>query len=39
VSPGEVYRHMFTIPGTYRYFCMPHESSGMLGQVVVEPTA
>jgi plastocyanin len=37
VAPGEVYRHTFTVPGTYRYFCEPHEGLDMLGRVVVEP--
>jgi plastocyanin len=39
VGPGEVYRNIFTVPGTYRYFCMPHEGWGMHGQVIVEPAA
>ena len=39
VGPGEVYRHIFAVPGTYRYFCMPHEGRGMHGQVIVEPAA
>ncbi len=39
VGPGEVYRHMFTVPGTYRYFCIPHEGRGMHGQVIVVPPA
>ncbi len=39
VGPGEVYRHIFTVPGTYRYFCMPHEGWGMHGQVIVGPAA
>jgi plastocyanin len=39
VGPGEVYRHIFTVPGTYRYFCMPHEGWDMHGQVIVEPPA
>jgi len=39
VGPGEVYRHIFTVPGTYRYFCIPHEGRGMHGQVIVEPAA
>jgi len=39
VGPGEIYRHIFTVPGTYRYFCMPHEGWGMHGQVIVEPAA
>ena len=39
VGAGEIYRHIFTVPGTYRYFCMPHEGWGMHGQVIVEPAA
>ena len=39
VGPGEIYRHIFTVPGTYRYFCMPHEGWGMHGQVIVGPAA
>ena len=35
--PDASYRHTFTIPGTYRYFCKPHESTGMIGEIVVEP--
>lgn len=23
-------------PGTYRYFCIPHEGAGMVGEIVVE---
>lgn len=26
----------FTVPGNYTYFCVPHESSGMVGTVVVK---
>jgi len=37
VGPGQIYRHTFTVPGTYRYFCEPHEGLDMLGRVVVEP--
>ncbi len=32
---GQVFRHTFTVPGTYRYVCVPHESEGMLGTVIV----
>jgi plastocyanin len=39
VSAGEIYRHIFTVPGIYRYFCLPHEGRGMHGQVTVEPAA
>ncbi len=37
VAPGHSYRHTFTVPGTYRYFCVPHEAAGMLGVVKVLP--
>lgn len=37
VKPGESFRYRFTVPGTYRYTCPPHEMSGMTGTVVVEP--
>jgi plastocyanin len=33
---SETYEHTFEIPGTYEYYCIPHEASGMLGTVVVE---
>lgn len=39
VPPGGVYRRIFTVPGTYRYTCVPHEDDGMLGKIVVEPAA
>lgn len=35
-GPGESYRHTFTVPGTYRYICIPHEAAGMTGTVVVK---
>jgi plastocyanin len=28
-------RHTFDVPGTYQYFCIPHEMAGMTGTVVV----
>ena len=37
VKAGESYRYKFTAPGTYRYSCPPHEMSGMVGTVVVQP--
>lgn len=36
VGPGEEYSHTFDTPGTYRYYCIPHEDAGMTGTVVVE---
>lgn len=32
---GEVFRHRFTTPGTYKYVCTPHVDLGMTGTVVV----
>nr|WP_233340820.1 plastocyanin/azurin family copper-binding protein [Haloprofundus sp. MHR1] len=36
IAPGEDYKHTFEEPGTYGYFCIPHESSGMTGTVRVK---
>jgi plastocyanin len=35
LSPGAAYSMTFTRPGTYHYFCRPHEKMGMVGTVVV----
>lgn len=35
ILPGEVYRRRFTVPGHYKYFCIPHEEDGMIGEIVV----
>lgn len=35
IAPGENYEHTFDQPGTYGYFCIPHEGSGMVGTVRV----
>ena len=37
MKPGDVFRHTFTVPGHYRYFCVPHERMGMIGEVEVTP--
>ncbi len=29
------FRHRFDKPGLYRYFCIPHEATGMVGEVEV----
>jgi plastocyanin len=34
--PGSTYTRVFTVPGSYRYVCLPHEMAGMVGVVVVE---
>jgi plastocyanin len=46
IAGGESYEHTFEGTGTYPYFCIPHESVGMLGEITVqeggatpEPTA
>jgi plastocyanin len=36
MSPGGSYRHTFTVPGTYKYICVPHASFGMSGEVIVQ---
>lgn len=33
---GETFSVTLTEPGTYRYFCIPHEDAGMVGRIVVE---
>lgn len=37
MPPGQSFSYTFAVPGTYRYFCIPHESLGMVGEVVVRP--
>lgn len=32
---GETFEVRFDTPGRYRYYCMPHRSLGMTGEVVV----
>jgi plastocyanin len=39
IEPGETFRHTFTVPGSYRYVCLPHEDQGMIGEVEVRPAA
>ena len=36
VGSDSEYEHTFDEPGTYDYYCIPHESSGMVGTVRVE---
>ncbi|WP_224336350.1 cupredoxin domain-containing protein [Haloprofundus halobius] len=36
---GEEYTYTFDKPGTYTYYCIPHEQAGMTGTITVEPTA
>jgi plastocyanin len=39
VMPGGRFRHTFTQPGRYRYFCLTHEADRMIGEVIVRPKA
>lgn len=36
IASGSEYEHTFEEPGTHEYYCVPHESSGMVGTVQVE---
>lgn len=35
LAAGEHFSYTFTTPGTYQYFCIPHEAAGMTGTIVV----
>jgi len=35
IKPGESFSVRLDAPGTYRYFCIPHETDGMTGEIVV----
>jgi len=35
LTPGDTYRHTFSQPGTYEYYCMFHYQAGMIGWVTV----
>ncbi|HZA26256.1 MAG TPA: plastocyanin/azurin family copper-binding protein [Actinomycetota bacterium] len=37
VKPGASFTLTFDVPGTYRYFCVPHENVDMLGVIEVVP--
>lgn len=36
LDEGQSFSHTFTVAGEYKYFCIPHVLSGMLGTVTVE---
>ena len=36
IEPDGTYEVTFDQAGTYEYFCIPHEGSGMTGEIVVE---
>lgn len=33
---GLSFSHTYTVPGTYDYYCLPHEFLGMVGRIVVD---
>lgn len=35
IDAGQTWSYTFTVPGTYRYVCLPHEMAGMTGVVIV----
>ncbi|CAD6338098.1 unnamed protein product [Miscanthus lutarioriparius] len=34
-APGETYSVTLTVPGTYAFYCEPHQGAGMVGKVTV----
>jgi plastocyanin len=36
MRPGMTWEYTFTVPGTYKYTCVPHEKDGMNGIIVVK---
>lgn len=36
IPPGGSFSHTFKVPGSYKYFCLPHEKAGMIGYVIVK---
>jgi plastocyanin len=36
IHNGETYAHRFETPGEHPYYCIPHETAGMVGKVIVE---
>ncbi len=35
IQPGQSFRYTFRVPGRYRYFCVPHETFGMIREIEV----
>ncbi len=35
IAAGQTYLHIFSVPGTYHYFCEHHEMDGMVATVIV----
>ena len=39
IAQGDSFEVTFEEPGTYEYFCIPHEQSGMRGTIEVEESS
>lgn len=39
IDPEGTFTYVFTVPGEYRYVCIPHELAGMLGTILVSAPA
>jgi plastocyanin len=35
INAGQTFSHTFDVPGQYAYFCIPHETLGMVGRITV----
>jgi plastocyanin len=35
MQPGATFDYTFTVPGNYKYTCIPHEKDGMVGEIDV----
>ena len=35
-APGEKYSLKLSTPGTYGYYCAPHQGAGMVGKITVQ---
>ena len=35
MQPGTTWSYTFTVPGHYKYTCIPHEKDGMVGEIDV----
>jgi plastocyanin len=35
IMPGKTWKHRFSVPGHYMYFCLAHEKEGMVGEIDV----
>ncbi|CAL4905117.1 unnamed protein product [Urochloa decumbens] len=35
-APGQTYTVTLTVPGTYGFYCSPHQGAGMVGKVTVQ---